>query len=147
MPAGTCCSLGLSSRPRIARRAQNYSALASGYDLVMAMDPHWYSTLFVAYSFVKVFSVGLVAIIIAAVVAVLAIAFGFLNPWFWLGLMFVPIAYGFLRRRTLRRMQVMALPFPDEWDQILQSHVEFYRALGGGWDPDTARPPERPAEG
>jgi Ni/Fe-hydrogenase subunit HybB-like protein len=37
-----------------------------GYDLVMAMDPHWYSTLFGAYSFVKAFYVGLGAIIIAA---------------------------------------------------------------------------------
>lgn len=37
-----------------------------GYDLVMAMDPHWYSTLFGAYNFVKAFYVGLGAIIIAA---------------------------------------------------------------------------------
>jgi Ni/Fe-hydrogenase subunit HybB-like protein len=37
-----------------------------GYDLVMAMDPHWYSTLFGAYCFVKAFYVGLGAIIIAA---------------------------------------------------------------------------------
>jgi hypothetical protein len=37
-----------------------------GYDLVMAMDPHWYSTLFGAYSFVKAFYIGLGAIIITA---------------------------------------------------------------------------------
>ncbi|MDJ0781446.1 MAG: hypothetical protein QNJ22_05710 [Desulfosarcinaceae bacterium] len=37
-----------------------------GYDLIMAMDPHWYSTLFGAYNFVKAFYVGLGAIIIAA---------------------------------------------------------------------------------
>lgn len=38
-----------------------------GYDLVMSMDPHWYSTLFGAYSFVKAIYVGLGAIIILAV--------------------------------------------------------------------------------
>ncbi len=37
-----------------------------GYDLVMSMDPHWYSTLFGAYSFVKAIYVGFGALIIAA---------------------------------------------------------------------------------
>lgn len=35
-----------------------------GYDLVMAADPHWYSTLFGAYSFVKAIYVGFGALII-----------------------------------------------------------------------------------
>ncbi|MCG6894108.1 MAG: hypothetical protein LJE65_10915 [Desulfobacteraceae bacterium] len=39
-----------------------------GYDLVMAADPHWYSTLFGAYSFVKAFYVGLGGLIILAAV-------------------------------------------------------------------------------
>jgi hypothetical protein len=37
-----------------------------GYDLVMSMDPHWISTLFGAYTFVKAFYVGLGGIIILA---------------------------------------------------------------------------------
>ncbi len=37
-----------------------------GYDLVMAADPHWYSTLFGAYTFVKAVYVGLGSIIILA---------------------------------------------------------------------------------
>lgn len=37
-----------------------------GYDLVMAADPHWYSTLFGAYSFVKAVYLGLAGLIIAA---------------------------------------------------------------------------------
>ncbi len=37
-----------------------------GYDLVMSMDPHWVSTLFGAYSFVKAFYVGLGALVILA---------------------------------------------------------------------------------
>jgi hypothetical protein len=39
-----------------------------GYDLVMSMDPHWYSTLFGAYSFVKAIYVGFGALIIFAAV-------------------------------------------------------------------------------
>ncbi|NNG00074.1 MAG: hypothetical protein HKM93_11890 [Desulfobacteraceae bacterium] len=37
-----------------------------GYDLVMSMDPHWYSTLFGAYSFVKAIYIGFGALIILA---------------------------------------------------------------------------------
>ncbi len=37
-----------------------------GFDLVMSMDPDWYSTLFGAYTFVKAFYVGLGAVIILA---------------------------------------------------------------------------------
>ncbi len=37
-----------------------------GYDLIMSMDPHWISTLFGAYHFVKAFYLGLGALIILA---------------------------------------------------------------------------------
>jgi hypothetical protein len=37
-----------------------------GFDLVMAMDPHWWSTLFGAYHFVKAFYLGLGGLIILA---------------------------------------------------------------------------------
>ena len=39
-----------------------------GFDLVMSMDPHWISTLFGAYHFVKAFFIGLGALIIVAAV-------------------------------------------------------------------------------
>jgi hypothetical protein len=39
-----------------------------GYDLVMSMDPHWISTLFGAYSFVKAIYVGLGGLIIFAAI-------------------------------------------------------------------------------
>ncbi len=39
-----------------------------GYDLVMSMDPHWYSTLFGAYTFVKAIYVGFGALIILAAI-------------------------------------------------------------------------------
>ncbi len=37
-----------------------------GFDLMMSMDPEWYSTLFGAYTFIKAFYVGLGAVIILA---------------------------------------------------------------------------------
>jgi hypothetical protein len=39
-----------------------------GFDLVMSMDPHWVSTLFGAYHFVKSFYIGLGALIILAAI-------------------------------------------------------------------------------
>lgn len=48
-----------------------------GYDLVMSMDPHWYSTLFGAYSFVKAIYVGFGALIILAAVLHLSKRNGF----------------------------------------------------------------------
>ena len=40
-----------------------------GFDLVMSMDPHWISTLFGAYHFIKTFFVGLGGLIILAAIA------------------------------------------------------------------------------
>jgi Ni/Fe-hydrogenase subunit HybB-like protein len=39
-----------------------------GYDLVMATDPHWYSTLFGAYSFVKAVYIGFGALIVLSAI-------------------------------------------------------------------------------
>jgi hypothetical protein len=39
-----------------------------GFDLIMSMDPHWISTLFGAYHFVKAFFIGLGALIILAAI-------------------------------------------------------------------------------
>ena len=44
-----------------------------GYDLVMAADPHWYSTLFGAYSFAKAIYMGLGALIILAAILFLVL--------------------------------------------------------------------------
>jgi Ni/Fe-hydrogenase subunit HybB-like protein len=43
-----------------------------GYDLVMALDPHWVSTLFGAYHFIKAFYLGLGGLIILAAVVYLS---------------------------------------------------------------------------
>jgi hypothetical protein len=48
-----------------------------GYDLVMSADPHWYSTLFGAYSFIKAIYVGFGALIIFAAILHLSPRTGF----------------------------------------------------------------------
>jgi hypothetical protein len=69
---------GEAEEPAAGRRARIWAGLYCfafalvlcliGFDLVMSMDPHWYSTLFGAYHFVKAFYVGLGALIILAAV-------------------------------------------------------------------------------
>lgn len=51
-----------------------------GFDLVMAADPHWYSTLFGAYSFAKAIYMGLGALIILAAVLHIRSGNGFEIP-------------------------------------------------------------------
>jgi hypothetical protein len=51
-----------------------------GFDLVMSMDFHWFSTLFGAYTFVKAFYVGLGAVIILAALLHLYPKVGFSVP-------------------------------------------------------------------
>jgi Ni/Fe-hydrogenase subunit HybB-like protein len=44
----------------------------TGFDLVMSMDPHWYSTLFGAYTFIKAIYMGFGAVILLAAILHLA---------------------------------------------------------------------------
>jgi hypothetical protein len=47
-----------------------------------------------------------------------------------------PFIYWLVRRRRLRRLRIMEQPCPDLWEQVLQSHVAFFRALP---DPEKER--------
>jgi len=40
-----------------------------------------------------------------------------------------PFIYWLARRRDVRRLRIMEQPFPALWEQALQSHVAFFRAL------------------
>ena len=40
-----------------------------------------------------------------------------------------PFIYWLVRRRCVRQLRVMEQPFPDSWEQVLQAHVAFFRAL------------------
>jgi Mlc titration factor MtfA (ptsG expression regulator) len=69
------------------------------------------------------------AFALAGATAVLsAMAGWFFHPAL-LGLGLCPVLYWLVRRRCLRRLKVMIQPFPAVWEQALQSHVAFFRAL------------------
>ncbi|MEO8052547.1 MAG: zinc-dependent peptidase [Acidobacteriota bacterium] len=42
---------------------------------------------------------------------------------------FSPFIYWLLRRRCVRRVKIMKQPFSASWEEVLQSHVAFFRAL------------------
>jgi MtfA peptidase len=69
------------------------------------------------------------ALAIAGVAAMAsAVASCFYTPVIYsLGL--CPIVFWLVRRRCLRRLRIMRQPFPTPWEQILESHVAFFRAL------------------
>jgi MtfA peptidase len=70
------------------------------------------------------FALGLAAV---AAVAVAAISFSL--PWCLPALLLGPIIYWLVRRPCLRRLRVMAHPFPPVWEGILSSRVVYFNAL------------------
>src|SRR5580658_7288393 len=60
--------------------------------------------------------------------------------WFFhpalLSLGVCPFIYWLVRRRCVRRLELMGQPFPDAWEKVLQSHVAFFRSLP---DPEKER--------
>src|SRR6516165_9328012 len=69
------------------------------------------------------------ALVVAAIAVVLAGLGGVAWPPLWGGLVLVPLLYWLVRRRCLHRLAVMRQPFPAAWEEILQTHVRFFRAL------------------
>lgn len=69
------------------------------------------------------------AICSAVVVLAAAITVGCFNPWYFLGILFAPAVFWWLRRRTLRRLQLISQPFPETWEGILHSRVAYFSAL------------------
>jgi len=69
------------------------------------------------------------ALTLAGSIAVVAVAAG----WFWRPALFAfvlsTLVYWLVRRRCVHRIMVMQRPFPATWEQVLQSHVAFFRAL------------------
>ncbi|MFK8114238.1 MAG: zinc-dependent peptidase [Rubripirellula sp.] len=65
-----------------------------------------------------------------SLVAALALAgLGFASPGWWFA---IPLCFGiyhFLRRTTVRRLNVIAAPFPDAWEETLLTYVAFFRVL------------------
>lgn len=71
-----------------------------------------------------------VAIALSVIVVAATLLMSMRSPVWLAGLLLAPLTYWFWRRRTVRRLQVMAEPFPAELESVLQQYVVFYRALG-----------------
>lgn len=69
------------------------------------------------------------AVSVSAAVGAVFLWLGLVHPAFLFAL---PIALGIyycLRRKTVRRLRVIAAPFPEAWEHGLRSHVNFFLAL------------------
>ncbi len=69
------------------------------------------------------------SVIAAIVTALVILGLALLSPWWLLALPLALLVYRFLRRRTKRRLKVMASPMHAEWEQALIENVAFFRAL------------------
>ena len=66
--------------------------------------------------------------LVGAITVTCAIVGWFFPPaLFSLGL--CPFVYWLGRQRCLRRLKIMQRPFPASWEQVLQFHIAFFRAL------------------
>jgi MtfA peptidase len=69
------------------------------------------------------------ALATACLTATISLVAGFFFPPALVLLALSPLVYWLVRRRCLRRMRIMNLPFPASWELVLQTHVAFFRAL------------------
>jgi Mlc titration factor MtfA (ptsG expression regulator) len=66
---------------------------------------------------------------LVGVMAATSTLVGWFFPVVLVSLVLYPFVYWLARRRCLRRLRIMRQPFPVFWEQALQSHVAFFRAL------------------
>jgi Mlc titration factor MtfA (ptsG expression regulator) len=69
------------------------------------------------------------ALALTGVTAVACATASWVSLYALLSFALCPVVYWFARRQCLRRSWIMRQPFPASWEQILQSHVAFFRAL------------------
>jgi Mlc titration factor MtfA (ptsG expression regulator) len=69
------------------------------------------------------------ALALAGVIALAPAVAAWFSALALLFLVLSPITYWLVRRRCLRRLRIMRQAFPPSWEQILQNHVAFFRAL------------------
>ena len=68
----------------------------------------------------------------SAFATVVAVIIGLMALKWHLAVFALPLVgcvYHLLRRRTLRRIKIVAEPFPAVWEEVLQQNVVFYQAL------------------
>lgn len=69
----------------------------------------------------------------AVIIGILIASFFGLLALYWpvwiIGVLLAPLAYWWWRRRTVRRLKVIAAPFPRELEAALNQYVAFFRVL------------------
>ena len=76
------------------------------------------------------------ALTLVGVMALTSAVVGWFFPPALFSLGLCPLIYWLVRKRCLRRLRIMKQSFPAPWEQVLQSHVAFFRALP---DPEKER--------
>ncbi|WP_182865816.1 zinc-dependent peptidase [Rhodopirellula sp. JC639] len=69
------------------------------------------------------------ALVISVLIGGASLLLSLKSPLGLIGLPLAPLAYWWWRRRTVRRLRVMAEPFPAELETALVHDVAYYRAL------------------
>ncbi|MCA9139651.1 MAG: zinc-dependent peptidase [Planctomycetales bacterium] len=69
------------------------------------------------------------ALVVSIVLTVILGTLTWFHPVWMIGLPIAPLVYWWWRRRTLRRLHVIAAPFPKELESALQRSVVFFRSL------------------
>jgi Mlc titration factor MtfA (ptsG expression regulator) len=69
------------------------------------------------------------ALVFGVLPALAALAGGWLYSPCHVLLGLCPLTYWLVRRRFLRRLKVANSPFPPAWEQILETHIAYFRAL------------------
>jgi hypothetical protein len=69
------------------------------------------------------------ALILAGIIGLLLSVIGYFNHYFFVALPVAFAVFWLARRRTKRRVAVIEAPFPEVWEHVLQSDVDFYLAL------------------
>ncbi len=70
-----------------------------------------------------------IAVFVASAIAVIVLMTTLLWLPMLLLLSFCPIVYWLIRRRCVNRQRVMEKPFPENWEQTLESKVLYFNAL------------------
>lgn len=69
------------------------------------------------------------AIVLAVIVSLATALLAFFKPFVFIFVLLGPFFYWLVRRRCLRRMEVMRRPFDPYWEGLLRSHVAYYNTL------------------
>ncbi len=66
---------------------------------------------------------------LAGLIVIGSFVIGIFYPLALAAIPLAAVVHWMVRRRCLRRAKVMKMPFPDEWERALNSHVEYFRSL------------------